>query len=246
MGIKYYVGHVKTGQEFLRPFTLFEWWMLYFNWFLQGNALWTVSPYRANLPSLLSEPLFLVGQVFFCAIFLRGLWSYRLQENRTRTQELFLLIFSLPSVMFVLTHIGYQHLYIERYLLLVLPFFLIVLARGAASFANAKAVIACSLAAVVIGVASYGALLYKSDRWTVYKQNPDWRSAARYFSAHFEFILTDTDVQAFYLLKNNYWVAGADKVLQRFKDDKRLELSNSQAFKGLEIYTFVRQGTAVD
>jgi len=35
-------------------------------------------------------------------------------------------------------------------------------------------------------------------------------------------------------------------VLQRLKDDKRLQLINSQSFKGLEIYTFVRQGTTVD
>src|SRR5262245_2648567 len=37
LGIKYQLGHVITGQGFLRPFTPFEWWMLFFNWFLQGN-----------------------------------------------------------------------------------------------------------------------------------------------------------------------------------------------------------------
>jgi 4-amino-4-deoxy-L-arabinose transferase-like glycosyltransferase len=284
LGVKYQLGQVKSGQEFLRPFSLFEWWMLYFNWFLQGNALWTVSPYRANIQSLLSEPLFLVCQMFFCIIFLRGLLSYRGQEAWAQTWELCFFIVSLPLVMFLLTQVGYRHLYIERYLFLILPFFLIVLARGAASFTNAKAVIACSAAAVVLGVASYGALLYKSDRWTVYKQNPDWRSAAHYFITQsipaeealifatispvelvyyfpeetpfpnillykpqvFERILTRTRLKAFYLLKNNYWVAGADKVLQRLKDDERLELINSQSFKGVEIYTFVRQGTTVD
>ena len=287
LGIKYLAGHVKTGQEFLRPFTLFEWWMLFFNWFLQGNSLWTVSPYRANMEYLMSEPLLLVCQVFFLVIFLRGLLPHREQKNWTQTWELCLFISSLPLVMLLLTQAGYRHLYVERYLLLVLPFFLILLARGAASFSNARAVIVCSLAAGVIGAASYGAFLYKSDRWTVYKQNPDWRSFSHYLSAQslpprrlrravilavtpanelmyylrreaqapypvvrydtkaFERMLSVNRVEVFYLVKNRYWAGGFDKVFQRLEHDERLTLVNSRSFKGLEVYTFIRQGTAV-
>lgn len=176
LGIKSHFGHVQSGQGFLRAFTLFEWWMLLFNWFLQGNALWTVSPYRATLTSLWSQPLFLACQAFFCALFLRGLVAYR----DRRAWELFALTSALPLIMWGITKGGYRHLYIERYLLVLLPFFAIVLARGAASFTNAKAVIACSTAMLVLGAASYGAWLSKSATWTVYKQNPDWRAAARY------------------------------------------------------------------
>src|SRR5207244_7162254 len=79
LGIKYQRGTVITGQGFLRPFTPFAWWMLFFNWFLQGNSLWTVSPRTANVSYLLSEPLFLATQAFFCVLFLRGLFSYRAQ-----------------------------------------------------------------------------------------------------------------------------------------------------------------------
>ncbi|MGH7965184.1 MAG: glycosyltransferase family 39 protein, partial [Candidatus Binatia bacterium] len=182
LGIKYQYGEVRTGQGFLRPFTPFEWWMLFFHWFLQGNTLWTVSPYRANLHYLLGKPLLLVCQVFFLVIFLRGLLAHQGQKNWLQARELSLFVASLPVVMLLVTAVGYRQLYIERYLFWILPFFLIVLARGAMSFSHARTVIACSLAAAVLGAASYGALLYKSDQWTVYKQNPDWRSTVRYLS----------------------------------------------------------------
>ena len=183
LSIKYLFGQVTSAHGFLRPFTLFEWWMLFFNWFLHGNSLWTVSPYGASLQYLSGEPLLVVCQAFFLIIFLRGLLAYRGQKNWMQAWELSLFISSLPLVMLLMTAIGYRHLYIERYLFWVLPFFLIVLARGATSFSSARGVIACSLAAVVLGVASYGALLSKSDTWTVYKQNPDWRSTVRYLTA---------------------------------------------------------------
>jgi hypothetical protein len=128
-----------------------------------------------------------------------------------------------------------------------------------------------------MGAVSYGAMLYKSERWTVYKQNPDWRSAAHYLSVqsvppkealvlgtifpvelvHYfpreaqapyprvirydakivEQVLSVNRVRALYLIKNQYWRAGFDRVFQRIKDDKRFVLVNSQFFKGLEIYT---------
>jgi mannosyltransferase len=286
LSTKYMYGQVKTGLEFLRSFTLFEWWMLFFNWFLQGNVLWTVSPYRADLGYLLRAPVFLACQVFFMILFVRGLLPRQEQKTWMQTWELSLFVCSFPLIMLLMTAAGYQPLYIERYLLPVLPFFLIALVRGATSFSHPRAVLACSLAAGAIGVASYGALLFKSDKWTVYKQNPDWRSAARYLGAQsippkqsvilatispvelvyyfpregnapypktmlynaklVEFMLASNRMKAFYLLRNNYWVAGVDEVLQRLKDDKRLELTNAQSFKGLEIYTFTRQGAVVD
>lgn len=187
LGIKYLYGEVRTGQGFLRPFTLLEWWMLFFNWFLQGNTLWTVNPYRANLQYLMGAPLLLVCQVFFLVIFLRGFFPQREHKDWTQAWELPFFVSSLPVVMLLLTAVGFRHLYIERYLILALPFFLIVLVRGTVSFARARTMIACSVAAGVIGAASYGALLYKSEQWTVYKQNPDWRSTSDYLSAQSRF-----------------------------------------------------------
>lgn len=181
LGIKFHFGQLRTGQGFLRPFTPFEWWMLLFHWFLQGNALWTVSPYRATPAFVLGAPLFSACQAFFAALFLRGILSYRAPSRRA--SELVVLTTVVPLVMLLLTQAGYRQLYIERYLLVLLPFFAIVLARGAASAVGVQARIACSAAILVIGAASYGAWLSKSATWTVYKQNPDWRAAVRYLGA---------------------------------------------------------------
>src|SRR5215468_11506604 len=64
---------------------------------------------------------------------------------------------------------GYQKIYIERYLLIGLPFFAIVLARGVTAFAH-RYVTGIAIAAVVmLGVTSYAMFLSKSDEWTVYK-----------------------------------------------------------------------------
>ena len=37
--VKHQLGSTGVGMSFLRPFTLFEWWMLFFNWFLHGNSI---------------------------------------------------------------------------------------------------------------------------------------------------------------------------------------------------------------
>ena len=182
LGIKFHFGVLRTGQGFLRPFTPFEWWMLFFHWFLQGNALWTFSPYRLTPAHLLADPLFVACQVAFAALFLRGIFSHRPEPRRA--SELVVLISAVPVAMVLLTQAGDRQLYIERYLLGLLPFFAIALARGAASFVDRRAAIACAAAIGVVGAASYGAWLHKSDTWTVYKQNPDWRAAAQYLGDH--------------------------------------------------------------
>jgi uncharacterized membrane protein len=181
LGIKFYFGVLRTGQGFLRAFTPFEWWMLFFNWFLQGNALWTVSPYRATTTYLLGEPLLMACQACGAALFLRGVFSYRAQPRRA--WDLVVLTSAMPLLMLLLTQAGYRQLYVERYLLVLLPFVAIVLARGAASFESVKAAIVFSAALFVVGAASYGAWLHKSETWTVYKQNPDWRAAVSYLDA---------------------------------------------------------------
>ncbi len=278
LGIKYAFGHVQSGQGFLRAFTPFEWWMLFFHWFLQGNALWTVSPYRATLTYLANEPLVLACQAFFCALFLRGIFWYRTRPRRA--WELAALTAALPLVMVMLTQAGYRHLYVERYLVVLLPFVAIVLARGAASFANFKAAVASSAALIAIGAASYGAWLSKSETWTVYKQNPDWRSAVRYLGDQAvassdavlvttvlqielgyylspgrnasglravmyddgvaDSLLGDDRVKVLHLVENKYWKSGVDEVLWRMRGEARLELTTTQSFKGLEVYTFRR------
>ena len=67
-----------------------------------------------------------------------------------------------------LTQVGMNDLYIERYLVFVLPFFLIVLAKGASGFASRTLGVFTVLFVLTVGVASCLAFYYKSDTWTVY------------------------------------------------------------------------------
>lgn len=181
--IKYMAGYVSSGMGFLRPFTLFEWWMLFFNWFSHGNSIWTVNPYKAyriGLHYLMNQPVLLVFQLCFFIVLLRGLLPKSGRTVYKQTWELSLLLFTTPIVMLFLTKIGYRHLYIERYLFLILPFFLVVIAKGAFGFSRISHEIAIMLFLVMVGVTSCIMFFYKNDTWTVYKQNPDWRSAASY------------------------------------------------------------------
>jgi len=183
LGIKYMAGHLRSGVGFLRPFTLFEWWMLFLNWFSHGNSLWTVNPYHASrlgLHYLLSQQLLVVFQLIFLIILLRGLMPKSGRTTWKQTWEFCLFLFSMPLVMLFLTQVGYRHLYIERYLVLILPFFLIVIAKGASGFSRRSLEIATMLFLGIVGAASCIVFFYKNDTWTVYKQNPDWRSAANY------------------------------------------------------------------
>ena len=183
LGIKYTAGRLISGMGFLRPFTFFEWWMLFLNWFSHGNSLWTVKPYHASrlgLQYLMGQQFLIVFQLIFLVILLRGLMPKSGQPAWKQMWELSLFLFSMPLVMLFLTQIGYRHLYIERYLVLILPVFLIVIARGASGFSRVSLGIATLLFVVIVGAFSCTVFFFKNDTWTVYKQNPDWRSAASY------------------------------------------------------------------
>jgi len=183
LAIKYQVGRtIGVGQSFLRPFTLVEWWMLFFNWFLHGNALWTLPPW-ATLQDLIRSPLLVSCQIFFLVILVRGLLPPRGKIWDKLSLELLLFLIAPPLTMSLLTLAGYQKIYIERYLLIGLPFFAIVLARGVTAFAHRYVTGIATAAVVMLGVTSYAMFLSKSDEWTVYKQNPDMRGAARYLAA---------------------------------------------------------------
>jgi 4-amino-4-deoxy-L-arabinose transferase-like glycosyltransferase len=189
IGAQYAHGTLVSGGDFLRPFTGFAWWMLFFNWFAHGNTLRAISPYRDSLTRLLGQPWMIAIQVACAVVFLCGLLPRRTRPVALTAAgpsagqpwwELALYVGCLPAVLFVLTLAGWDHLYIERYLMAALPFFAMALARGATRFKSAS--VRCALAAlmITIGVTSYGRLLAQSTSWTVYKQNPDWRSAAEH------------------------------------------------------------------
>ena len=117
-------------------------------------------------------------------VLVRGLWPSRETRGGLLAEyELALLLCALPAALLVATIAGYRNLYIERYVIVALPFFAIALARGVTRFSRVwlRNAVACAL--VAVGVASYAMLLDKSTVRTVYRQNPDFRSAAQYVRA---------------------------------------------------------------
>ena len=181
LGVKYFYGSLISGQGFLRPFTFEQLWMLFFHWFLHGNSLWTVSPYSRSVSFLLTHPLLVAIQLIAAAIFINGLCQLS-REFRGSNSLLFLCSFASPLAgLFVLNLIGFEHWYIERYVFETFPFFCIVLAHGATSLAQKPVRYLATLFVLVIAVVSYPAYVQKNrDVWTVYKPNPDWRSAAEF------------------------------------------------------------------
>ncbi len=73
-------------------------------------------------------------------------------------------------------------IYVERSLLVLTVPFAMLVARGAAGFDRpARTVVVGTCLALLSAGALYNLWVAKTDTWTVYKPNPDWRSAAQYF-----------------------------------------------------------------
>jgi mannosyltransferase len=172
-----YAADLLRGSAFyLRPFTPTEWWMLLFNWFLLGNAIWPVDPYT-GIADVLDRPALLAAQLLGLALFGRGV--IRIAREAPAARCVLVLLFGLPAGLFLLS-LAASRIYIERSLLVLLPFFYLVLATGALGFRREWVTRAVVIAVVTLHVAVLGASLARGDEWTVYKPKPDWRSAVTY------------------------------------------------------------------
>jgi 4-amino-4-deoxy-L-arabinose transferase-like glycosyltransferase len=175
--LKILVGYSWWG-FYLRPFTLFELWMLFFNWFSFGNSIWSPN-YGTKLKGLLQKPDLLISQILFFFIFVRGLFLSLKESKNIYKFDVFLYVFLLPFFALGVS-LFYKHIYQERYLFIVLPFFYIILSKGATSFKSQiirlASVSAISLFAII---ALFGYFL-KPEESTVYKHNPDWSSGAQF------------------------------------------------------------------
>lgn len=179
--LKIALGTFRVGIGYLRPFTPFELWMLFFNWFLFGNSLWNINPYTAQLNAILQKPAFFCSQIFFLVIFTRGLILNFKNSKNLYGLYIILYLFSLPLFVLGLTFVGFKHVYIERGLFIILPFFYIILAKGATGFKTKVTRTICTGIVILFSIAALIGFFRKADEWTVYKHNPDWRSAANYF-----------------------------------------------------------------
>jgi len=183
LGAKMATGHLATGLGYLRPFTPFELWMLLLHWFPTGNTIWRVLPYRATTTFLLEHPLLILCQLAYLALLLIGLRLIWRQVDGPLRWALPLALVTLPAALLTATGLGFRHLYIERYLLLLLPFFLIAVARGATGLTVPWARRLAAFLTIGLSLAALSMLRVRDDVWTVYKQNPDWRAAARVLEA---------------------------------------------------------------
>lgn len=164
--------------SYLRPFTPYEAWMLFFNWLPLGNAVWSIWPY-AGAAALLDQPALLVTQVFLAALFVRGLLLVGREALHPR--PLIAALFVLPLCLLAVSLTPLQRIYIERSVFVALPLYFMVLARGAIGFQRPAVAPAMVAALLGLSVASLVSFVAREDEWTVYKPRPDWRSATAYF-----------------------------------------------------------------
>lgn len=179
--LKYFLGHVMTGMAFLRAFTPFEWWMLFFNWFSFGNSLWSFA-HRADPVVVFRTPALVGAQVLVCLVLVRGMLARGESQEVLPRRCVVACLLLPPLALCLLSTFGMKHIYVERYMFAVLPFFATALAAGAVRWAKHRTVVLCTACVVLVAVASYGGFRLKNGQWTVYKANPDWRSASRFFS----------------------------------------------------------------
>lgn len=178
---------LKTGSGHLREFDIFELWVLLFNWFPTGNAIWPVNGWGDDFSILIQQPLMLLAHLFLLALLVAGLLFLlpRFRKSAlTDSWQIVAFFVCLPGLLFLLTLVGFRQIYIERSLLTVMPFFYGILAFGLVSLPSWLGKM--SAGTVLAALCVFGLLSFYSNRdniWTVYKPNPDWRSTASYLTA---------------------------------------------------------------
>jgi 4-amino-4-deoxy-L-arabinose transferase-like glycosyltransferase len=171
-----------TGDSFLRAFTPLEWWLLFSHWFPFANSLWSKSqPY--HLGNILNDPAWCLSQVVVMLIFVRGLMTGLRRRKTFGGLDYLLYVCILPLFLLGLTLRGYSHIYIERYMLIIVPFYCIIIARGATHFKTRAVEVITITVIVAFSVLTLITFFIKDARcqWSVYKPNPGWRMATEYF-----------------------------------------------------------------
>jgi len=178
---------------YLRPFTLSELYPLYLVYLSHGNTLRTISPYEP-FSQLTGQPwayflidgffAFLIGLGVFVLV-RRVVTSYRQPspENVRNREiaELLLLCLLVPPIALIAASYVHPEIYIERSMIILLPMLAVLFSVGIVELRHKwqRNILAAALLSLSIA-ALYNLWVVKADVWTVYKPNPDWRSAAKY------------------------------------------------------------------
>lgn len=183
------------ARSYLRPFGFANIYYLFLIYLPHGNTLRTLSPYEPMI-SLWKQPWWLFSvEGFYLALMAAGAreWLRRWRMNPApRTEngssgraaiELYAMYLAAPPVLVMAASWFYPGLFIERSMILLLPPVLALMACGVMSV-HSRTWRGVLLAALVLlcGGALYNLYVGKADSWTVYKQKPDWRGAARYLA----------------------------------------------------------------
>lgn len=156
--IKFAKSAIKTQQGDWKTFTFLELKQLFFKWFLLGGNSWDAEMYYWWI---------IVVQLIFTAIFLCGVIHLLKKPDRARgSHEIVLYLFILPLFLLVISGFGKQG-YIERSVITALPFFFIVIARGALAFKNKIIRYACISMIIVVSVSTVAMYYNRQDVWTV-------------------------------------------------------------------------------
>ena len=172
LGIKFLIPNMSAGGDYLRIFSFRELWNLFFNWFLLANT-WDANRYHSYILPI---------QIFFFGLFIHGavlLLRLNRSEPARQPSDILMYLFLLPVVLLSLGVIGYGT-YVERSLLVALPFFCIVIAKGLSGITVPAVRYACFVVAILVSIGTTRLYFDRADEWTIAKPKPDWRSVAEY------------------------------------------------------------------
>ncbi len=177
-------GDIPTAAFYLRPFSLREAWLLFFNWYPTGN---TLSEIRRETSGWRDLPLVsLCCQVFFAALFLKGLWAVLRDQNESGTRWGLVtasLLLCTPLFLLAINTVGLRSSYIERSCSAALPLFCMILARAVVpARSSGVSLLLLSSLLVLSGLSTVWLFRYPYD-CAVAPCKPDWRSAAGYLKS---------------------------------------------------------------
>ena len=171
LAIKARAGQLGVSSPYLRTFSVRELLQLFFDWFTVGGAV-SVTGAETSLARMAAAGLILASGLATLAWLGLG-WR---EARRDRWVQHVLFMLAVPGLLLTLGWIGRENYYIERSALPSLAFYLLAVAAGVflikADVARRLAIGATVLASVLVLAHFYA----RSDVWTVYKPNPDWRS----------------------------------------------------------------------
>ena len=175
-------GDIPTGAFYLRPFSLWEAWLLFSNWYPTGNTLARIG--RRDTTGWRDLPLVsLCCQLFVSALFVKGLAAALRERDRKRRRwgaMTVSLLFGIPLFLLAINAAGLRASYVERSCYVALPFFLMILAKGVLPAKHTSvSLLLLSGLLLLAGLSTVWFFRYP-DSCAVAPCKADWRSAASY------------------------------------------------------------------